>query len=124
MNDFYASTDALDFDKALSFFSKDAEVVTWAEGVDGRHWHERHYRGPNEIRSVLNSRGLRRVSESPNSPRFLMTEVRVSRDRVSLMLRPDRLSADKRPYNPYRVDVVFENCRMRIMTVIEYISWE
>lgn len=45
IKDFYDSTDSLQFDRSLSFFTADAELITWAEGVNGRHWQETHYYG-------------------------------------------------------------------------------
>jgi hypothetical protein len=124
IKDFYDSTDSLQFDRSLSFFTADAELTTWAEGVNGRHWQETHYYGPDQIRKALNRRGLRRISENPNSPIFRETEEKVLSDKVSFMLRPDRLGPDQRPYNPYQVITTFDNCRIKTLTVIEYITWE
>ncbi len=124
IKDYYDSTDELDFNKSVSYFSEDAELIIWAEGVNGRHWQEKHYHGADQIRNVLNNRGLRRITDVPNSPRFFETEVKLKKNGISFMLRPDRLSADERAYNPYGIDVLFENCKIKKMTVIEYISWE
>ena len=121
---FYDSTDSLQFDRSLSFFTADAELTTWAEGVNGRHWHETHYFGPDQIRKALNRRGLRRISDNPNSPIFRVTEEKMSADKVTFMLRPDRLGRDQKPYNPYQVTAAFDDCRIRTLTVVEYITWE
>jgi hypothetical protein len=40
------------------------------------------------------------------------------------MLRPDQLSPDHRPYNPYQVIAKFDNCKIKALIVIEYIFWE
>jgi ABC-type transport system substrate-binding protein len=53
-----------------------------------------------------------------------VTEAKVLPDMVSFMMRPDRLSPDQRPYNPYQVAATFDNCRIKTLTVIEYIAWE
>ncbi len=124
IEEFYASTDSLQFDRSLTFFTADAELTTWAEGVNGRHWRETHYFGPDQIRKVLNRRGLRRISDNPNSPIFRVTEEKMSTDKVTFMLRPDRLGRDQKPYNPYQVTATFDDCRIKTLTVIEYISWE
>jgi hypothetical protein len=50
--------------------------------------------------------------------------VRRHREVNSFMLRPDRLSLDGRPYNPYKVEVIFLGCKIKSLTVIEFISWE
>lgn len=123
IKDLYDSTDSLQFEKSLSFFSTDAELITWAEGIHGRHWDETHYYGTDQIRNALTKRGLRRISDKPDSPIFHETEFKISGDKVEFMLRPDRLSKDNRQYNPYIVTVIFENCKIKQMTVIEFITW-
>ena len=121
---FYDANDASQFDTGLSLLTPDAVVSTWAEGVHGRHWQERHLTGKEQIRSILGNRGFRRTSDLPGAPVFHETEVKVSGNRVKLMLRPDRLSSDNRPYNPYGVDALLLGCSIKSLTVIEYISWE
>ncbi len=122
MKEYYDSTDAQRYGKSISFFTDDAELITWTEGVNGRRWQEKHYHG-DQIRNVLNRRGLRRVSESASSPIFHETEVKASSNEITFMLRPDRLGPRNKMYNPYQVNVTFENCRIKTMTVIELISW-
>jgi len=124
MQQYYESADARKFDICLSFFAANAELTTWAEGVNGRHWHERRVSGLNEIRNMLGSRGFRRVSGDQSGLKFNETESRVESNRIVFMLRPDRLSSDGRPYNPYRIEVTLENCKIKTMAVVEYISWE
>ncbi len=118
----YDSTDDLQL-KSLSFFSTDAELITWAEGLNGRHWDETHYHGPDEIRKALTNRGLRRISDKPDSPVFHETEFEISGNKVEFVLKPDRLGRDQRQHNPYIVTVIFEGCKIKQMTVIEFITW-
>ena len=121
---FYDSNDASQFDASFAFLTADATLSFWAEGVNGRHWQEKHLTGKEQIRTVLGNRGLRRTSGQPDAPIFHETEARVSGDQVTFMLRPDRQSPDGRPYNPYGVEAVFHGCKIKSLTVIEFISWE
>lgn len=121
---FYDSNDAEQIDASLAFFTTDATLSSWAEGVNGRHWQEKYLTGKEQIRTVLGNRGLRRISGQPGAPIFNETEAKVSGDQVTFMLRPDRLSPDGRPYNPYRVQMDFDGCKIKSLTVIEFISWE
>ncbi len=121
---FYDSNDASQFDASLAFLTADAAVSSWAEGENGRHWQETHVSGRDQIRAVLANRGFRRASGQPDAPIFHETEAKVAGDRVTFMLRPDRLSPKGRSYNPYNVDAVFVGCKMRSLQVIEFISWE
>ncbi len=91
--------------------------------MNGRHWHERHYRGLSEIKNLLDSRGFCRVTDDLNDPRFVEKEIKVSSNQIVFMLRPDRLSMNGRSYNPYHVEVTFEKCKIKTMIVVEYISW-
>ena len=121
---FYDSNDASRFDGSLALLTTDAIVSSWAEGVNGRHWQEKHLTGKEQIRAVLGNRGLRRTSGRSDSPIFHETEAITSGDHVTFMLRPDRLSPDGRPYNPYKVEAIFHGCKINSLTVIEFISWE
>jgi hypothetical protein len=120
----YDSNDASQFDASLAFLTTDAAVSSWAEGVNGRHWQEKHLTGKEQIRSVLGNRGSRRAAGQPDAPIFHETEAKVSGDRVTFMLRPDRLNSDGRSYNPYSVEAVFDGCKIKSLTVIGFISWE
>jgi hypothetical protein len=102
----------------------EATVATWAEGVNGRHWQERQLTGREQILGVLANRGFRRIGEQVGGPVFRETEAKVAGERVTFMLRPDRLGRDSKPYNPYKVEAVFAGCKIKSLTVIEYISWE
>ncbi len=124
MNRFYAATDAADLDKSLAFFSPDAAITTWAEGVNGRHWQEQTYSGAEQIRQVLSHKGFRRAAVAPDGPAFQIADLKVSATEVSFWLRPDRLSPDKKQYDPYRVVATFRDCLISRMTVMEFLAWE
>jgi hypothetical protein len=47
----------------------------------------------------------------------------VSGDQVSFMLEPDRQRPNGKPYNPYRVEAVFEGCKIKSLTVIDSVTW-
>ncbi len=121
---FYDSNDASQYDVSLESLTADVTFSSWAEGVNGRHWQEKHLTGKEQIRAVLVKRGLRRTSGQPDTPIFHETEARISGDQVTFMLRPDRLSPDGRLYNPYKVIAIFLGCKIQSLTVIEFISWE
>jgi hypothetical protein len=121
---FYDSNDASQYDASLELLTADATFSSWAEGVNGRHWQEKHLTGKEQIRTVLSKRGLRRTSDQPDTPIFHETEARIIGDQVTFMLRADRLSPDGRLYNPYKVETVFLGCKIKSLTVIEFISWE
>ena len=120
---FYDSNDASQFDASFAFLTTDATLSSWAEGINGRHWQEKHLTGRQQIRTVLGDRGFRRTSGQPDAPTFHETEAKVSGSQVTFMLRPDRLGPDGRPYNPYRVEATFLGCKIKSLTVIELISW-
>ncbi len=124
MDNLFDATEAADLDRGVSYFTSDATITTWAEGVNGRHWEERTYAGADQIRSVLTHRGFRRTPVEPNGPGFQITDLKVSLPQVSLWLRPDRLSPDKKQYDPYHIAASFANCRITKMTVMEFLSWE
>ncbi len=121
---FYDANDAGRYDESLGYLLPDAALTTWAEGVNGRHWQEKQLTGREEIREVLSNRGLSRTSGQPDDPIFQMEDMQVSGDRVTFYLRPDRTGRDGKPYNPYRVEAIFEGCKIKSLTVIEFISWE
>ena len=121
---FYDLNDASRFDASLALLASGATLSSWAEGVNGRHWQEKHLTGKEQIRPLLGNRGLRRTSGQPDAPIFRETEAQTSGDHVTFMLRPDRLSPDGRPYNPYKVEAVFHGCEIVSLTIIEFISWE
>lgn len=121
---FYDANNADRPDVSLALLTSEAVVATWAEGVNGRHWQERHLIGRDEIRPILSTLGFRTTSGAAGAPIFRETEVRGTADHVSFMLRPDRLAPDGRQHNPYKVDVTFDGCSISSLTVVEIISWE
>lgn len=90
--------------------------------MNGRNWQEKQLTGIEEIRVVLKNRGLSRISEDPNAPVFHEEEVEIIGDRITFYFRPDRVSSNGRPYYPYKVEMVFEGCKIRSLMVVEYIS--
>ncbi len=119
---FYDSNDAAQYDASLAFLTPDVTLASWGEGVNGRHWQEQHLSGQEQIRAVLGNRGLRRTSGQPNTPIFHETEAKISGSQVTFMLRPDRRSPDGRPYNPYKVEAIFQGCQIKSLTLIEVFS--
>jgi hypothetical protein len=121
---FYDANDASQVDASFELLAADATLSSWAEGVNGRHWQEKHLNGKAQIRAALGTGGLSRIAGRQEAPFYHETEAKVSGSHVTFMLRPDRLSPDGRPYNPYRVEAVFHGCEIQSLTVIEFISWE
>ncbi|MGA2377959.1 MAG: hypothetical protein ABSG85_01485 [Spirochaetia bacterium] len=121
---FYDSNDASRFSASLACLHPGLVFTSWAEGVNGRHWHEKKLVGRQKIVPFLGDRGLRRIPGARGGPAYRETEEVVGPDRVTFMLRPDRRSPDGRPYNPYRVEAVFDGCAIVQLTVVELISWE
>jgi hypothetical protein len=117
------SNDTSHFEASFAFLTPDATLSSWVEGLNGRHWQEKHLTGKEQIRTVLSNPGLRRTAGQSDAPIFHETEAKISGDQVIFMLQPDRLSPDGRPYNPYKVEVIFLGCKIKSLTVIELISW-
>ena len=119
----YDADSAGQFDTSLALFSDDATFASWSQGVNGHHMIEKHLTGKQQIRTVLGNPGLVRSSGTPNAPVFQQSEVTTSGNQVTFMLRPDRLRTNGKPYNPYQVQVIFEGCKIKSLTVIEMITW-
>ena len=123
---FYAANDARQFDKSAAFLADDVVFDTYATGVNGYIMAKRHRNGRAALRDFLpEGRGLRhRLPDSPaDGPIFHETKLSVKGNAVEFMLVPDRKLPNGREYNPYRVEVVLEGCRIKTLTVIELISW-
>jgi hypothetical protein len=116
---FYDANDASQYDASLALLTPDITLASWGEGVNGRHWTERHLTGKEQIRPFLAERGLRRSSGTPESPIFHETEFMVSGKQVTFMLRPDRVGPNGREYDPYAVTIVFRGCKIASLTVVE-----
>ena len=119
---FYDSNDSGNFAVSLEYLSPQPSLTSWAEGVNGRHWHEVHLTGQEQIRPELAKRGLRRDSGVPGAPIYYETEFKLSGDQVTFMLRPDRLSPDGKPFDSYRVIMLFTGCKIQSITLIEYFT--
>jgi len=123
---FYAANDARQFDKSAGYLADDVVFDTWATGVNGYIMAKRHRDGRAALRDYLaEARGLRhRLPDSPpDGPVFRETKLAVKGNTVQFMLEPDRLRPNGRPYNPYRVEVVLDGCRIKTLTVIELVTW-
>jgi len=120
---FYDANDAAQFDASLALLADDATLDSWAQGINGHHMVQKHLVGKDQIRAVLGNPGLRRNSDQPNSPIYHETGLQVSGNKVTFGLEPDRAHPDGRPYNPYTVEIVFEGCKIKSLTVIERVMW-
>ena len=120
---FYDANDAARFDRSLGFFTDDATLSTWAEGVNGYHARARYFAGKKEIRPVLGELGLRRTPDRPDGPIYRESRVKVTGNQVSFILEPDRLRPNGKPYNPFRVEVALSGCMIKAMTVIDLVTW-
>ena len=119
----YAADAAGQLDTGLAFFSDNATLASWAQGINDHHMSEKHLTGKDQIRTVLSGPGLVYTSGAPNAPIFHQTEVTASGNRLTFKLRPDRLRPNGRQYNPYQVQIVFDGCKISSMTVIELVTW-
>ena len=120
---FYDANDASKFDASLALLADDGTLDSWAEGINGHHMIQHHLVGKEQIRAVLGNSGLRRISSQPNGPIFHETDLQVSGNKVDFALEPDRAHPNGRPYNPYTVEIVFEGCKIKSLTVIERVMW-
>jgi ABC-type transport system substrate-binding protein len=119
----YTADSAGQLDASLALFSSDATFASWAQGINGHHMIEKHLSGLRQIRTVLGGPGLVYSSGAANAPIFKQTEVSASGSQLNFKLRPDRLRPNGRQYNPYQVQVVFDGCKIKSMTVIELVTW-
>jgi hypothetical protein len=120
---FYDANDASQFDASLALLADDATLDSWAQGINGHHMIQKHLVGKEQIRAVLGNPGLRRISDQPDRPIFHETDLQVSGNKVTFALQPDRVHPNGRPYNPYTVEIVFEGCKIKSLTVIERVMW-
>ncbi len=120
---FYDANDAAQFDTSLALLADDATLDSWAQGINGHHMTQKHLVGKEQIRAVLGNPGLRHISGQPNGPIFHETGLQVSGNKVDFALEPDRAHPNGRPYNPYTVEIVFEGCKIKSLTVIERVMW-
>lgn len=121
---FLDSNDAARYDESLAYLTPDVSYSSWAEGVNGSHWQEKHLRGREAVRPFLIQRGLRRSADEPQGPVYHEGKPTLSGDHLSIILQPDRLSPRGREYNPYQVEAAFDRCKIKSLKVIQFISWE
>ncbi len=120
---FYDANDASKFDTSLAMLADDATLDSWAQGINGHHMTTKHLVGKEQIRAVLGAPGLRHISSQSDGPIFHETGLQVSGNKVTFALEPDRAHPNGRPYNPYTVEIVFEGCKIKSLTVIERVMW-
>ena len=120
---FYDANDASKFEVSLGFLTEDATLSSWAEGVNGYHARQRNLTGKKQIRPALGEPGLRRTSDRSDGPIYHETKVKVSGDRVTFMLEPDRVRPNGKQFNPFHVEILFVGCKIKSMTVIDLVTW-
>jgi hypothetical protein len=123
MKALYDANDAGRFEASLRLFAEDAVLTTWAEGVNGYHARERRLTGKAQIRAALGDLGLRRRSALPDGPIYHETQAKASGDHLIFRLEPDGLRSNGKPYNPFRVDIVFVGCKIKNLTVVDLVTW-
>ena len=120
---FYAANDAAQYTQSLQYVTDDVAIITWADGANGYHMNMRSVVGNTHIQSFLEKPGLKRTSNGPNLPNYTMQEIQISEGKMSFKLLPDRLHPNKRPYNPYDVEVFFSGCKIELIKVVERVTW-
>jgi hypothetical protein len=120
---FYAANDASQSATSLRYLTDDVVLVNWAEGANGRHMSFQSAVGQEQVKDFIAKPGLKRTADQPDLPNYTMQEVQLSDNKVSFKLVPDRLHPDKRPYNPFAVEVFFLGCRIEILKVVERVTW-
>jgi hypothetical protein len=111
------------YDQSVRLFADDATLAFWAEGVNGRHWQERHATGQAAIRPYLEGRCFHRNQDKPDGPMYEIVEAAQIDDTLVFRLRPDRKSPDGRYYDPFTVRVSFIGESIRSISISEFISW-
>ncbi len=92
---FYDDNDAADYDASLALLTPDVTLVSWAEGVNGRHWAEIHLQGKEQIRPLLAKRGLRRTNGEAG--RRSSKSAGLQFERSESIWQPGQLHAASRP---------------------------
>jgi hypothetical protein len=119
----YTAVNAGQYDASLAFFANDATLSSWAEGINGHHMTEKNYSGIEQLRTALTNPGLRLNSGQPDTPIYHEDKYKAAGNKVTLMLIPDRVHPDGRPFNPYTITVIFDGCKIKAMTVVEQVTW-
>jgi hypothetical protein len=119
----YAADDAGKYDQAASYLTDDISIVSWIEGVNGRHLQPVMKVGKDQIVELLKKAGMRTQAVSPDLPNYTRDRLVSSPTKVSFMLEPDRKHPDGRPYNPFSVEVFFSGCQIELIKVVERVTW-
>jgi hypothetical protein len=120
---FYDANDAAAFEKSLAYLSEDVTLSSHAEGVNGHRMMEKELAGKDQVRTALGDSGLRHSSTRPDGPVYHEQELKASGDTVTFKLQPDRTHPNGRPYNPYKVEIIFAGCKIKSLTVVELVTW-
>jgi hypothetical protein len=123
IEEFFRLNDARLYAQSAKLFAEDATLDTWAEGVNGRHWQERHAAGRTAIRPFLEGRGFHKSQDRPDGPKYEIKEATQAGNTISFMLRPDRRSPEGRNYNPFSMKITFVGECIQSMSSSEFISW-
>ncbi len=123
IDELYAADDAGKYDQSVDYFTDDGTIVTWIEGVNGRHLQPVMKVGKDQIVDLLKKAGMRTQAVSPDLPNYTRDRLVSSPTKVSFMLEPDRKHADGRPYNPFSVEVFFSGCKIELIKVVERVTW-
>jgi hypothetical protein len=119
----FAADDAGKYDQSVGYFTEDGTIVTWIEGVNGRHLQPTIRVGKDQIVELLKKAGLRTQATGPDLPNYTRDRLVISPTKVSFMLEPDRVHPDGRPYNPFSVEVFFSGCQIELIKVVDRVTW-
>ena len=120
---FYAANDAGQADAALKLATEDVALVFWAEGANGHHVSSNFAVGKDNLAAWLAKPGLRQTAVAADRPAFRMEKVTADGNVVRLMLMPDRLRENGRPFNHYAVEFVLNGCKIELIKVVERVTW-
>jgi hypothetical protein len=123
IEEFYRLNDSGLYDRSARLFSEDGTLDIWAEGVNGRHWQERHIEGREAIRPYLEGRAFHRIQDTAGGPVYAIADATRTGDTIAFRLRPDRKSPNGRSYDPFTIKISFIGTSIRSMTVIEFLAW-
>lgn len=121
--DFYAANDIGDLATGLKLLTDDVVLVSWAEGANGHHMTSNLAVGKDQVTGHLAEPGLRRIATGSGRPNFQMENWQVTGNIVRFELTPDRMRKDRRPFNPYSVEMILNGCQIEIIKVVERVTW-
>jgi hypothetical protein len=120
---FYDANQAGDFNKSLTYLTDDVVLISWAEGMNGRHLDQKSAVGKDYIGEYLGMDGLRWGSGRDPALRFKIEGLQKTGNQVFFRLMPDRLRPNGRQYNPYAVEIIFRGCQIELIKITERITW-